>query len=73
MKTLKRSKHKSFSDAEIEQFCRSVEDVLTQIKTRSSLKKGKKAKSKDLLIPEELLLEDEDMLPIEDELLIFHE
>lgn len=73
MKKLKRSKHKSFTDAEIELFCRSVEDVLTQIKVRSSSKKGKKAKSKELLISEEeLLIEDEDMLPLEDELLIFH-
>lgn len=72
MSKLKRSKHKSFSDAEIDLFCRSVEDVLTQIKTRSCLKKGKKAKSKELLIPEELFSEDEDTLPLEDELLLFH-
>ncbi len=49
MKKIKRSK-KQLTDAEIELFCQSVEDVLTQIKERSETKKSKKSKKKELIL-----------------------
>jgi tRNA C32,U32 (ribose-2'-O)-methylase TrmJ len=51
---MKKSRHtkKKLTDEEIELFCQSVEDVLTQIKIRSESKKSKKPKKKDLIISE---------------------
>jgi hypothetical protein len=49
MKKIKRSK-KQLTDTEIELFCQSVEDVLTQIKERSETKKSKKPKKKELIL-----------------------
>jgi hypothetical protein len=49
MKKIKRSK-KQLTDTEIELFCQSVEDVLTQIKVRSETKKSKKPKKKELIL-----------------------
>jgi hypothetical protein len=49
MPKLRRSKSKNLTDAEIEQFCQGVTNVLTQIKHRadiSDLKARKKLKKK---------------------------
>lgn len=70
MGKMKRSKNKQFTDAEIEQFCRSVEDILVKIKDKSSSKKSKKVKVKDILIQEEE--NDDDDVSLEDDLLTFH-
>ena len=48
MKKRKRAKNKQLTDTEIDQFCQSVEDVLTKIKDRTPPKKSKKPKKEDL-------------------------
>lgn len=72
MGKMKRSKNKQFTDADIDQFCQSVEEILVKIKDKSSTKKGKKVKVKDLLISEVDL--DDDIVSLDDDdLLTFHD
>jgi len=79
MKKTRRSKNKKMTDAEIELFCQSVEDVLGKIKDRSASKKGKKAKvkvkvkakeKKVIIYKDDLVLED-GLVPLEEEQLTF--
>lgn len=71
MGKMKRSKNKQFTDADIDKFCQSVEEILVKIKDKSSAKKGKKVKVKDLLISEEEL--DDEIVSLDDDLLSFHD
>ncbi|MDO8281205.1 MAG: hypothetical protein Q7U10_01055 [Thermodesulfovibrionia bacterium] len=69
---MKRSKNKQFTDADIDQFCQSVEEILVKIKDKSSTKKGKKVKVKDLLITDVDV--DDDIVSLDDDdLLTFHD
>ena len=72
MGKMKRSKNKQFTDADIDKFCQSVEEILVKIKDKSSTKKGKKVKVRDLLISEVEL--DDDIVSLDDDdLLSFHD
>lgn len=71
MSKMKRSKNKQFTDADIDQFCQSVEEILVKIKDKSSSKKAKKVKVKDLMISEEEI--DDDDISLDDDLLTFHD
>lgn len=72
MGKMKRSKNKQFTDADIDQFCQSVEEILVKIKDKSSTKKGKKVKVKDLLITDVDV--DDDIVSLDDDdLLTFHD
>ncbi|MBI4826042.1 MAG: hypothetical protein HY807_06430 [Nitrospirae bacterium] len=72
MGKMKRSKNKQFTDADIDQFCQSVEEILVKIKDKNSTKKGKKVKVKDLLISEVDI--DDDIVSLDDDdLLSFHD
>ncbi|MBI4843939.1 MAG: hypothetical protein HY809_06405 [Nitrospirae bacterium] len=72
MKKHKRSRVKHLTDAEIDMFCKSVEDILVKIKDKSSSKKGRRGRAKDILIADEDVFVDDELLPVEDELLTFH-
>ncbi len=66
MKNLKRTRNKKMTDAEVELFCQSVEDVLTQIKERSESTKTKKSRSKKKKANPPIY--DDDVSPSEEEL-----
>jgi hypothetical protein len=46
MRKQKRFRNKRLTDADIDLYCRSVEEVLTKIHVRSSTKKGKAKQNK---------------------------